>query len=640
MSIVGVVLAIVGVPAPPEITTTGVPRVPWTPIAQAGVWIKDRITKVTMVDWDPFGAGIIVRIEGITGATLHRVASPGAKPEQFMQLSRNTNRILFNPDPRKNYLVYSEDTGGNEYDQLYLYHLGSKETRRITSGDSRHIAGTFDGNGERLAFFARARNSDTTRFWVVNPLEPSSMKMIAETKGDWGLASWSPDGKQIFAWKYFPPNLSFLYSLDVTTGEFRRLGSGTEGQVTHRGNLWSRDGRYVYYAGDWNSEFLTLRRIDLTTGKEEALCDDISWDVAGMDISTDDTLLAVLFNEEGARKLYTLDTRTKELRKVPGVRGSIVNFGFHPTDRKLIWTQVRFDNVQSIAAYDYDSGQNAAWLDAPVGAAQGDYEPRLIHYPTFDEVDGQPRMIPAWFWPAHSADGRPTPVLITIHGGPAEQSGPVNPAGGLLARRGISELQPNIRGSSGYGKTYLSLDDGRRRADAIKDVGALLDWVKTQPDLDSTRVAVLGASYGGFMALASAVHYSDRLACAIDFYGISNFGNMIRETREGMRDWARVEFGDERDPEMKSFLDSISPLESPGRIKSPLFVFQGANDTRVPVGESRRMVAALRARGQPVWYIEASGQGHAIPNPINSFYVVPAVLSFLDTYLLGSRRKQ
>jgi dipeptidyl aminopeptidase/acylaminoacyl peptidase len=191
----------------------------------------------------------------------------------------------------------------------------------------------------------------------------------------------------------------------------------------------------------------------------------------------------------------------------------------------------------------------------------------------------------------------------------------------------------------GYGKTYRGLDDGRKRVDAIRDVGALLDWIKTQPDLDSSRVAVYGGSYGGFMALASAVYFSDRLACSIDFYGISDFSNMIRETREGMREWARTEFGDERDPEMKNYLASISPLNHQDQIRVPLFIFQGANDTRVPVGESRRMVARLRARGQPVWYIEASDQGHTMPSPVNSFYVMPAGLSFLETYLLGTRRK-
>ena len=166
--------------------------------------------------------------------------------------------------------------------------------------------------------------------------------------------------------------------------------------------------------------------------------------------------------------------------------------------------------------------------------------------------------------------------------------------------------------------------------DAVKDIGALLDWIEMQPNLDSKRVAVYGASYGGFMALASAVEFSDRLACGIDLFGVSDLENRIRETREDRRDRVRAEYGDERDPEMRSFLHSISPLGHEERIKIPLFIFQGAHDTRVPAGESRRMAARLRARGQLVWYIEASDQGHQMPNPMNSFFVMPAGLTFLE----------
>jgi dipeptidyl aminopeptidase/acylaminoacyl peptidase len=552
----------------------------------------------------------------------------------LMSLSRDTSYILPNPDPGKNFLVYSEDNRGDEYKQIYLYDLNTKDTRRLSDGRSRNVGLTFDDKGERLAFLARERNSDQTRFEVLNPLQPSSMKTICRYTGNWSLGPWSPDGERILAWKTFPPNLSFLYTLNVRTGKLRPLGSGKEGEVTHRSAVWSLDGRYVYYAGDWNSEFLTLRRIELTSGREVELTHESPWDVAGLDISKDDSSLAVSFNKEGTQRLYLFDTRSNETRAVPGIAdGSMIDATFHPRDAKLAWTLLRLDSTVSVGSYDLATGATTEWR------AREPREPRppagrLVHYPTFDRVDGQPRTIPAWFWQAKSIDGRPTPVLINIHGGPEGQSGPVDGSIGIVARRGISVIEPNVRGSTGYGKTYRRLDDGRLRMDAVKDIGALLDWIRTQPELDSKRVAVFGGSYGGFMALASAVEFSDRLACGIDFFGISDFTNMIRETREGMREWARVEFGDERDPEMRSFFQSISPLDHHERIRIPLLIFQGANDTRVPVGESRRMVEKLRARGQNVWYIEASDQGHQMPNPVNSFFVVPAGLTFLERCLV------
>jgi dipeptidyl aminopeptidase/acylaminoacyl peptidase len=635
------VLAIAGVPAPPSIKATGIPRVPWSPLAEAVSFVKNMIAAESLVDWHPSGEGIVVRKPGLTGSALYRVRTPGAEPEKLMSLTRNTERIYLNPDLRRNYLVYSEDTAGNEYSQLYLYDLNTQKSRRITDGSSRHIHAVFAPDGERLAFPGRARNSDDTLFYVVDPLNPSTMRTIGRAAGEWWLGAWSPGGDRVLAWKNIPPNLSFLYSLDVRTGELRHLGSGKEGEVTHRDAVWSNDGRSLYYAGDWHSEFLTLRRIDLETGREEELSGGIPSDVTGLNIASDDSLLVVRFNREGANYLYVLDTKTKAITELPDVpSGSIATFGFHPRARKLAWDHVAFDSTQSISGYDFTMRTHTAWRPASPGASGGPVQPRLIHYPTFDSVDGKPRMIPAWFWQARSADGRPTPVLVNIHGGPAGQSGPINRGFGMLARRGISQIQPNVRGSTGYGKSYRKLDDGRLRTDAVKDIGALLDWIGTQPNLDSTRIAVFGSSYGGFMALASAVQFSDRLACAIDFSGVSNFVNRAQETREDMREWARVEYGDERDPEIRRFLESISPLNHHDRITVPLFIFQGANDTRVPVGESRRMVAGMRTRGQPVWYIEAADQGHSMPSPVNSFYVVPAGLTFLERCLLDGRPKR
>lgn len=295
------------------------------------------------------------------------------------------------------------------------------------------------------------------------------------------------------------------------------IAPGKEGETTHRGGFWSRNGRFVYYSSDWNSEFRTLRRLEVASGTEQELTRDIRWDVSDMELSADDSLLGLFLNEEGSSQPYILDTQTDILRRLPSAgSGSNVDLWFHPVNRRLAWTHAAADGMESVMGYDGDSGRTVFWTSVRDGGDRQP-QPRHIRYPTFDLVDGKPRLIPAWFWEAESLDGKPTPVLISVHGGPEDQSHPVHPAAGLLASRGISELQPNIRGSAGYGKTYGSLDDGRRRTDALQDIRALLDWIRTQPSLDNRRVAIYGASYGGFIALASAVRFSDRLACAIDF---------------------------------------------------------------------------------------------------------------------------
>jgi dipeptidyl aminopeptidase/acylaminoacyl peptidase len=260
---------------------------------------------------------------------------------------------------------------------------------------------------------------------------------------------------------------------------------------------------------------------------------------------------------------------------------------------------------------------------------------RLVHFPTFDTVEGEPRELSAFLLAPSESIAPPWPVWVEIHGGPESQATPVlSPMHDLLRERGIAVVAPNVRGSSGYGKTFLTLDNGYLREDSVRDIGALLDWIAAQPDLDADRVAVYGGSYGGYMVLAAAVHYSDRLRCALEFFGISNFVAFLENTQDYRRDLRRAEYGDERDPEMRRFLESISPLNHADKIRLPLFVYGGLNDPRVPVSESRRIVETVRAGGGEVWYVEAANEGHSLAKPMNLMYVGSAAVAFTERFLL------
>ena len=625
-----VFLAVTGVPAPPAITATGAPRIPWEPIAEGISMVSVLTGGEIFLDWHPSGEGVIARTSGLRSGALHHVTDGGKGREELLKLSTNIGAVKFNPDPDKHYLIYLKDVGGNEYDQVYFHDLEAKETRRLTDGVTRHSFPQFDEKGERLAFLGRAPDSAETAFYVVDPTDQASPAVVSRQQGDWWLGPWSPDGQSLLAYRVTPPNRGFLCSVDVASGEVRTLGSGEEGEVSHESAVWSRDGKYVYYTSDWESEFQSLRRIDLTTSEDTALTPNARSDSYISDLSSDGAFVGLLVNREGARRPYLFDTRTSELRELAEEDGAVLNLRFHPTDPKVAWSHIGNYVTRSVGGRDLAVGAPLDLGERDDPPELDEPAPRVIRYPTFDTVDGEPRMISAWYWEAHSEDSKPTPVLITIHGGPAAQSGPINPLRRVLGPRGISEIHPNVRGSTGYGKTFESLDDRRLRMDSVKDIGALLDWIETQPNLDSSRVVVYGASYGGFMTLASAVEFSDRIVCGADFFGVSDLENLNQETREGMREWARAEFGDERDPETREFFASISPLQHLERIKIPLFIFQGANDTRVPVGESRRAVEALRAGDQPVWYFEAADQGHQMPNPVNMLYIMPAAMTFID----------
>jgi dipeptidyl aminopeptidase/acylaminoacyl peptidase len=227
-------------------------------------------------------------------------------------------------------------------------------------------------------------------------------------------------------------------------------------------------------------------------------------------------------------------------------------------------------------------------------------------------------------------------VIIDIHGGPEMQHRPAygNDDNFYINEFGVAKIYPNVRGSSGYGKTFLNLDNGLKREDAVKDVGALLDWIKTQPDLDDNRVMVQGSSYGGYVALSVATLFSDRIRGAISDSGISNLMTTIENTEEWRRSIQRSEFGDERDPKVRAFMEKTAPLNNIQKIKSPLLIIQGKNDPRVPVSDAEAIVQAARRIGIPVWYLLAKDEGHGFVQPKNWEFRSYTIASFIKEYLL------
>ncbi|MDH4056106.1 MAG: alpha/beta fold hydrolase, partial [Gammaproteobacteria bacterium] len=281
-------------------------------------------------------------------------------------------------------------------------------------------------------------------------------------------------------------------------------------------------------------------------------------------------------------------------------------------------------------------GELTRWTESEVGNLDTTAfrMPELVHYPTFDKVGDAAREIPAWVYKPRGTG--PHPVIIAIHGGPEGQSRPAfnNTYQMWIDKLGAAVILPNVRGSTGYGKTYTGLDNGFRREDSVRDIGALLDWIATQPDLDESRVAVFGGSYGGYMVLASAVHYSDRLKAVVDIVGISNFVTFLENTQDYRRDLRRAEYGDERDPAMREHLQRISPFNNVGRIDVPMFIVQGENDPRVPVTESLQMVEALRADGHTVWFMNAMNEGHGYRKRENIDVYQQATVLFFQQHLV------
>jgi dipeptidyl aminopeptidase/acylaminoacyl peptidase len=407
--------------------------------------------------------------------------------------------------------------------------------------------------------------------------------------------------------------------------------------ATHLAQLWKKDDSGFFVLGDRSGEFRELLFYRLADARLVRISRAIPWNIESVSLDASGRLLAVRANVEGRSELRFFDAESFDELPSPDVDGSVVQASFHPRLPLLAVTFVDSASPGTVAVLDPASGALKRWTApaAPAGVDPSTFgRQEIVRWKSFDgrEISGLLTRPPARFT-------GPRPVLVSIHGGPEEQA-----RFGFLGRNqyvveelGIAILQPNVRGSAGFGKTFLSLDDGMKREDSVKDIGALFDWIATQPGLDASRVMVIGGSYGGYMSLAVATRYSERIAGSIDIVGMSNLVSFLENTESYRRDLRRVEYGDERDPAMREFMLRTAPLNSAEKIAKPLFVVQGRNDPRVPYTKAEQIVARVRRSGTPVWYLRAENEGHGFARKENADFQFYAQVLFMRQTLLGER---
>ena len=578
---------------------------------------------------------------------VHRVCDPLGMREQLTFYPEPVGAVA--PAPFASTLdgfVFSKDRGGDEFSQLYWFDAGTREVTLLTDGKRTQNTGPqFSRDGRQMAFRSTARNGTDTDVWV-RDVATGQARPVVTAGGSWSAQDFSPDGKRLLVMRYVSASESYPGEVDLATGKLE-LFPVTGGKAAFGGFAYAPDGKSVYYISDEPvdgaaQEFRTLRHHDPRTGKLTVLSKAIPWDVEGFTIAEDGKHLAYVTNEDGISRLRVLALPSHREVKLPQLPVGVFGSGAFSPDGKRLAVSINSATSPS-DAYVIDLGKRSLvrWTRSEIGGLDASkfVTPTLVRYPTFDQVDGKPRTIPAFYYrPANIPAGKKVPVVINIHGGPEAQSLPTfNPTAQFMANEmGVAMLVPNVRGSSGYGKTYLSLDNAEKREDSVKDIGALLDWIAQQPELDASRVGVIGGSYGGYMVLASLMHYSDRIRAGVDVVGISHFGTFLKNTENYRRDLRRAEYGDERDPKMAEVFERISPLNHANRITSRLFVAQGKNDPRVPYTEAEQIVKAVRANGQPVWYLLYNDEGHGFRKKSNNDYFNAAVILFWQQNLLNT----
>jgi dipeptidyl aminopeptidase/acylaminoacyl peptidase len=638
--------------------------------------------------WLPAPQGMLITTRFGQTRQVHQVRDPLGDRQQITFFPEPVNNVTPLSDPERPGFLFGKDSGGDEHYQIYYQDLASGRQRRLTAGHARNTAPRWSNSGEYFAFSTTQRNGRDTDIHVYD-MASGERRPVLENEGLWYALDWSPDDTKLLVLRYVSAAESYPYILDLESGSLELFRTSID-SVSFGSARFSRDGRGVFYTADEDSEFRQLRYHDLATGDSRLLSGDIPWDVTGFALSQEGRYLAFVVNADGRSEIHLRAIRGWRTVPVPELPiGVVRGLRFSEDGWRIGFTLNSPRSPGDVYSFRVGETQLTQWTQSEVGGLSTEHfvTPKLIRYPTFDYEGGvqpaetpeaeapgdaaevaqesqasvpaeaepqaqaqeqdadseethQPlpprRTIPAFYY--RPPGPGPHAVLILMHGGPASQARPTfNPVLQYWVNElGLAVIAPNVRGSMGYGSSFQRLDNGRLREDSVRDVGALLDWIAVQPELDASRVGIIGGSYGGYMVMAAMIHYGNRLRAGVNVVGISNFVTFLESTRDYRRFLRREEYGDERDPQMRAFLESISPTTHAHRIESPLFIAQGANDPRVPQSEADQMVATIRSHNGEVWYFLARDEGHGFRKKSNRDRYNNAVVLFLHKHLLNS----
>ena len=593
------------------------------------------IRSARFAGWLPDGGVAILTRFGETNQ-IHAVGAPGADRRQLTFYREPIAAVAVAPAGKPR-LAFARDTGGDEMFQMFLLDLPAGRPQAITEGRARNTLPLWRHDGAQLAFASTRRNGRDTDVWLWD--EEAGGRAVTTREGAWAPVDFSPDGARLLVVRTVSINEVELHELVLADGTLRKVAD-VGGVSTYNNAYPARyvdDGRAVLYASSRGGEFATLWRLPLDGGKARAWGVQRPWDVEELVRSPDGRIIAALYNEDGSGVIRVMEYPSGRLIGEHGAGIGVFGSLAFSRDGGQLGYSVSSPQLPGDAfSIDLAGNQVVRWTASESGGLDPEaWAPaELVRYRSFDRVDGKPREVPAWVY--RPAGEGPHPVVIDIHGGPEAQERPAFDAWVqfLVKELGVAVVLPNVRGSAGYGRRWLDADNGLKRLDSVRDIGALLDWIEADGSLDARRVMVYGGSYGGYMVLASLVEYGDRLAGGVSIVGISHFRTFLENTSPYRVDLRRVEYGDERDPKLRAFMDRTAPLANAAKIDVPLFVIHGANDPRVPASEAEQILSAVRGNGREAWYLLARDEGHGFRKKGNRDAMQRAVLAFYERFLL------
>jgi dipeptidyl aminopeptidase/acylaminoacyl peptidase len=618
------------VPKPAALINDGVPQIPLAMAVETRPYMEAR--GASFVGWHPQDRSMIISTRFGNTAQLHRVAQPMGARKQ----------ITFEAEPIGgggwapkigDVFVTGKDIGGNEFYQLYT--LKDGRLNILTDGKSRNSLGAWSNDGQLIAYSSTKRNGTDTDLYIMDPRDPASSKIVAEVKGGgWNVSAFSPDKASAIVRNYLSVTNTDLYVFDLKNGGMKPIDDRAK-DIAYSGAEFAPDGS-LWVTSDEGSDFQRLGTLDTKTGIFTPKGPQEKWDVDAFDIAPDGSFIAYITNEAGLAKLKLLDLKTNAVRVMDSLPAGVIG-GLEIAP----WGEIGINFTSARSANDSYSVNPKTlkltrWTESETGGldATRNVEPELVTIKSFDGLSVSGFL----YRPDSKKFPGKRPMIMNVHGGPEGQSRP-----GFQGRNnyymnelGVAIFYPNVRGSTGYGKAFVSLDNGPfKREDSVKDMGAFLDHLAKDSALDATRFGLTGGSYGGYMCYAAAIQYKAKLRATNCVVAISNFVTFLENTQSYRRDLRRPEYGDERDPKQRAKLLEISPLTRVSEIEKPMMVVTGANDPRVPQSEADQIVKAIRDKGGTAWHLVGTNEGHGFAKKENIDYQFWASLLFWQQNLLG-----
>jgi dipeptidyl aminopeptidase/acylaminoacyl peptidase len=633
------------VPTPPNVKVEGMPPIPQS-IAD-GLARYAQFRQAQLMAWHPTKRQILITTAFSANPPvpqLHLVDGPGRDRRQLTfypsGLPVFDNSVAFDPADGNSF-VFQYDPAGTELRSLYKYDLTTGDTTLVTASKARY-AHVWSRQGKWLAYDSAERNGKDRDLYVIQPADPKTKRRLGDFDGAFGPQDWSPDGNSLVAIEFLSNFETYVWLVDIKTGAKRALTPRDGEKAAWLSARFSADGKRVYALTDRSSGDFRVWRCEIakcvwTPVTGDGVVIDVgnnSNGLGGFELSSDGSLLAAVVDKGSTTELQVIDLTTLKPRALPAINKGIVSqLNWRPGSRELGFSLGSVRAQGDVYSIDTSLGTLTKWTTSETTFnADALPPPEVVEWKSFDGVT----ISGILYRPAAKFTG-PRPVMLNIHGGPdlhdrARWQGRSNY---LLNELGVAIIYPNVRGSSGFGREFSQLDDGKARDGAVKDIGALLDWIAAHPEFDKGRVVLNGVSYGGWLSLEAGIFYNDRIRAVIEGAGITDLVTFLEQTDGPRQENRRREYGDERDPAMREYLKSISPITRVAELKKPTLILQAGKDARVPATQGQELLKALKANNAPVWYLEWTEANHDNLAQLGGDFVLQSWIMFLKTFVLN-----